>query len=178
MSHTIAAVSTGNQVSAIGIIRMTGDDCIAIADKVFTLNNKNLLSNAPDRKLLLGQLHDKQGRVIDSCCALVSRGPRSYTGEDTVEFHCHGSPAVLAAGLEAKGIRCEIDTRSEKIGYKIREAQLQKIPYMLIVGEKEAADNKVSVRSRDNGEVGSIDLNEFISTIIEEIETRKNVIQD
>ena len=101
MSHTIAAVSTGNQVSAIGIIRMTGDDCIAVADKVFTLNNKKSLSEIPDRKLMLGDLRDKQGRAIDSCCVIVSRGPHSYTGEDTVEFHCHGSPAVLAAGLES-----------------------------------------------------------------------------
>ncbi len=101
MSHTIAAVSTGNQVSAIGIIRLTGDDCIAVAEKVFTLQNHKPLSQMPDRKLTLGRLHDKQGRVIDSCCVLVSRGPHSYTGEDTVEFHCHGSPAVLAAGLES-----------------------------------------------------------------------------
>ena len=101
MSHTIAAVSTGHQVSAIGIIRMTGDDCIAVADKVFTLNNKKSLSEIPDRKLLLGDIHDKQGRAIDSCCVIISRGPHSYTGEDTVEFHCHGSPAVLAAGLES-----------------------------------------------------------------------------
>ena len=101
MSHTIAAVSTGNQVSAIGIIRMTGGDCISIADKVFTLNNKKSLSEIPDRKLMLGDLRDKQGRAIDSCCVIVSRGPHSYTGEDTVEFHCHGSPAVLAAGLES-----------------------------------------------------------------------------
>ena len=101
MSHTIAAVSTGNQVSAIGIIRLTGDDCIAIADKVFTLYNKKSLTTLSDRKLMLGELHDKQGRVIDSCCVIVSRGPHSYTGEDTVEFHCHGSPAVLASGLES-----------------------------------------------------------------------------
>ena len=101
MSHTIAAVSTGNQISAIGIIRLTGDDCIAVSDKVFTLNSKKSLTTAPDRKLMLGELHDKQGRVIDQCMAVVSRGPHSYTGEDTVEFHCHGSPAVLAAGLEA-----------------------------------------------------------------------------
>ena len=100
MSHTIAAVSTGMTVSAIGIIRLTGTDCIQIAEQVFTLNNKKL-SQAPDRKLVLGQLHDRSGRVIDSCCAIVSRGPHSYTGEDTVEFHCHGSPAVLSAGLEA-----------------------------------------------------------------------------
>ena len=101
MSHVIAAISTGNVVSAIGIIRLTGDGCAEIAGKVFTLNNNKPLSEAPERKLVLGQLHDKQGRVIDSCCAIFSRGPHSYTGEDTVEFHCHGSPAVLAAGLEA-----------------------------------------------------------------------------
>ena len=100
MAHTIAAVSTGNVISAIGILRMTGDGCIEIAEKVFTTNNKKL-SQAPDRKLVLGQLHDKQGRIIDACCAIISHGPHSYTGEDTVEFHCHGSPAVLAAGLEA-----------------------------------------------------------------------------
>ncbi len=101
MSHTIAAVSTGNCISAIGILRLTGDDCAQIADQVFTLNNQKHLWEAPDRKLMLGQLRDKDGRIIDSCCAIYSRGPHSYTGEDTVEFHCHGSPAVLAAGLEA-----------------------------------------------------------------------------
>ena len=101
MAHTIAAVSTGNVVSAIGILRLTGDGCIEIADKIFTLNSGKPLTQVQERKLVLGQLHDKHGRTIDSCCAIVSRGPHSYTGEDTVEFHCHGSPAVLAAGLEA-----------------------------------------------------------------------------
>lgn len=101
MSHTIAAVSTGSQVSAIGIIRLSGESCVAVADKVFTLNSQKSLLDASDRRLYLGTLHDKQGRLIDQCMAVVSRGPHSYTGEDTVEFHCHGSPAVLAAGLEA-----------------------------------------------------------------------------
>ena len=101
MSHTIAAVSTGRQVSAIGIIRLSGDDCIAVADKVFSLNSGKSLSQAQNRRLYLGTLHDKQGRCLDQCMAVVSRGPHSYTGEDTVEFHCHGSPAVLAAGLDA-----------------------------------------------------------------------------
>ena len=100
MSHTIAAVSTGNQISAIGILRLSGDDCIAVADRVFTANNHHPLAEAADRKLILGSLRDKQGRVIDQCMAVVARAPHSYTGEDTVEFHCHGSPAVLAAGLE------------------------------------------------------------------------------
>jgi len=101
MSHTIAAVSTGAVVSAIGIIRLTGDDCIEIAGSVFTAQSGKPLSLAPDRKLILGTLRDKKGRAIDQCMAVCSRAPHSYTGEDTVEFHCHGSPAVLAAGLEA-----------------------------------------------------------------------------
>ena len=101
MSDIIAAVSTGNQICAIGIIRLSGEGCARVAGKVFTLNNGKPLWEAPDRKLMLGQLTDVQGRVIDQCMAVYSRGPRSYTGEDTVEFHCHGSPAVLAAGLTA-----------------------------------------------------------------------------
>ncbi len=101
MSHTIAAVSTGSQVSAIGIIRLSGDDCAAIAGKVFSPLNGHPLTEAPNRKLILGSLSDKEGRTIDHCMAVYTRGPHSYTGEDTVEFHCHGSPAVLAAGLDS-----------------------------------------------------------------------------
>ena len=101
MSHIIAAVSTGNQVSAIGILRLTGDGCADVAGKVFTLNSGTPLTDAPNRKLMLGELHDKEGRVIDQCMAVYTRAPHSYTGEDTVEIQCHGSPAVLAAGLDA-----------------------------------------------------------------------------
>ncbi len=101
MSHVIAAVSTGNQISAIGILRLTGDGCAEVGGKVFTSVSGLPLQEAPNRKLVMGTLHDKQGRAIDSCLAVYTRGPHSYTGEDTVEFHCHGSPAVLAAGLEA-----------------------------------------------------------------------------
>ena len=101
MSHVIAAVSTGMVVSAIGILRLTGDGCAEVAGKVFQLNNGTPLQDAPNRKLVLGSLHDTQGRIIDSCLAVYTRGPHSYTGEDTVEIQCHGSPAVLAAGLDA-----------------------------------------------------------------------------
>jgi tRNA modification GTPase len=97
----IAAVSTGMCVSAIGILRLTGDGCALVADRVFTLNNGSSLSDAPNRKLVLGDLHDANGRIIDRCMAVYTRGPNSYTGEDTIEFHCHGSPAVLKAGLDA-----------------------------------------------------------------------------
>lgn len=101
MSHVIAAVSTGNQISAIGIIRITGDNCVRVAEQVFKLKSGKPLSQAPDRKLMLGMLYDRYGRIIDQCIAVYTRGPHSYTGEDTIEFHCHGSPAVLASGLEA-----------------------------------------------------------------------------
>jgi tRNA modification GTPase len=101
MSHVIAAISTGMTVSAIGILRLTGDGCAQVAGKVFKLSNGAALEDAPNRKLVLGNLQDKQGRIIDSCLAVYTRGPHSYTGEDTVEIQCHGSPAVLAAGLDA-----------------------------------------------------------------------------
>ncbi len=101
MSHVIAAVSTGNQIAAIGILRLTGEGCAHVAGSVFTANSGIPLFQAPNRKMVLGRLHDKQGRVIDQCLAVYTRAPNTYTGEDTVEFHCHGSPAVLAAGLEA-----------------------------------------------------------------------------
>ena len=76
--------------------------------------------------------------------------------------------------LKDAGIRTEIDDRAEKIGYKIREARLQKIPYMLVVGAKEEEEGKVSVRSRFLGDEGSKDLDEFISAICAEIKNREN----
>ena len=72
--------------------------------------------------------------------------------------------------LRANRIRVELDDRNEKIGYKIREAQLQKVPYMLVVGEKEVNAGTVGVRSRKDGDVGAIAVDEFIKNIKEEIE--------
>ena len=75
----------------------------------------------------------------------------------------------VKAKLEEKGIRVELDNRNEKIGYKIREAQLEKIPYMLVVGDKEVESNSVSVRSRENGDIGQEDVEEFIKNLEEEL---------
>ena len=80
----------------------------------------------------------------------------------------------VKAALEAANIRTEIDTRAEKIGYKIREARLQKIPYMLVVGAKEEEENTVSVRSRFAGDEGAKSLDDFIAAITEEIKNREN----
>ena len=74
--------------------------------------------------------------------------------------------------LESKGIRCEIDDRSEKIGFKIRSAQLEKIPYMLLAGDKDIENGTISVRSRKNGDEGATTTDEFIARILEEIETK------
>ena len=75
----------------------------------------------------------------------------------------------VKAKLEEKGIRVELDNRNEKIGYKIREAQLEKVPYMLVVGDKEIENNTVSVRSRENGDMGQEDVEEFIKNLEEEL---------
>lgn len=74
--------------------------------------------------------------------------------------------------LRKANIRVELDTRAEKIGYKIRSAQLEKIPYMLIVGEKEMTDSTVAIRSRKDGDLGSLPLQHFLEKIKEEIENR------
>lgn len=78
----------------------------------------------------------------------------------------------LEASLMSEMVRVEVDSRSEKIGYKIREAQLEKVPYMVIIGDKELEDGTVSVRSRKNGDMGTMTPDEFVALICEEIKTK------
>ena len=75
--------------------------------------------------------------------------------------------------LKANGIRCSVDSRSEKIGYKIREAQLQKVPYMLVIGDKEVEDGTVAVRRRGEGDIGAMKQEDFIAMLQEEIADKK-----
>lgn len=74
--------------------------------------------------------------------------------------------------LEAKGIRCEVDDRSEKIGFKIRSAQLEKVPYMLLAGDKDIGNNTVSLRTRSGGDKGAMALDEFVEKIVAEVESK------
>lgn len=74
--------------------------------------------------------------------------------------------------LEAKGIRCEVDDRSEKIGFKIRSAQLEKVPYMLLAGDKDIENNTVSLRTRSGGDKGAMSLDEFVEKIVAEVESK------
>ena len=101
MEDIIAAVATGTQSCAVGIVRLSGAGCAEAAGRVFRLRSGLPLREAPDRKLCLGTLYDSAGRAVDQAQAVYCRAPKSYTGEDTVELHCHGSPAVLAAAMEA-----------------------------------------------------------------------------
>ena len=98
---TIAAVATPAGPGAIGILRLSGPGAADIAAACFRpLGRKGLLDH-PTRTLVYGSLLDCEGQVIDQVLCTYSRGPASYTGEDTAELHCHGSPMVLSLGLEA-----------------------------------------------------------------------------
>lgn len=100
MSDTIAAIATGSQVSAIGIIRLSGDRAISIVDSLFFPASGKPMRDSESRKLVYGSLRDRKGELLDLCLCTISRGPNSYTGEDTAELQCHGSPVVLRAVLE------------------------------------------------------------------------------
>lgn len=100
MSDTIAAIATGTQISAIGIIRLSGSETLKIVDALFRPHSGKLMSQSADRKLVFGALTDRGGEVLDACLCTISRGPNSYTGEDTAELQCHGSPVVLRAALD------------------------------------------------------------------------------
>ena len=84
----------------------------------------------------------------------------------------HEYAAKVEAELKANNIRCSVDQRSEKMGYKSREARLNRVPYMLIVGAKEEEEQKVSVRSRYLGDEGAKELNVFIDAIKDEIQKK------
>ncbi len=96
MSETIAAISTAPVRSAIGIIRISGDDALKISSKVFS----GELSSRP-REMVTGRFLSEKGDVLDFGMAVFFKGPKSFTGEDSVEFFCHGSTAVLSAVLRA-----------------------------------------------------------------------------
>ena len=98
---TIAAISTGNTLSAIGILRVSGPESFAICTQVFQPLDGRPLSQHREREMVLGRLLGREGRPIDQALAVRFPAPRSYTGEDCVEFHCHGSPVVLDEGLRA-----------------------------------------------------------------------------
>ena len=101
MPDTIAAIATGGRsAAAIGIVRVSGPEAVAVADRVFRPLAGPPMAAREDRKLVYGSLLDRDGGTLDHCLCTVSRAPGSYTGEDTAELQCHGSPMVLTLALE------------------------------------------------------------------------------
>ena len=101
MSDTIAAIATPAQPGAIGILRLSGAGTCAALDAVFRAKNGKKVGAQRSRTMVLGELLDETGQVIDNVLCVVFPAPHSYTGEDCAELHCHGSPIVLDAGLRA-----------------------------------------------------------------------------
>ena len=97
----ITAVATGSAVTAIGIVRVSGEGCAALCERVFRAANGKPLADQPPRRMVFGEMLDREGRVIDQGLAVLFPGPGSYTGEESAEFHCHGSPVVLRELLSA-----------------------------------------------------------------------------
>ena len=97
----IAAIATGHSPTAIGIIRVSGEGCFALCDQVFRAANGRPFPEQPSHKMVFGEMLDAESRVIDRGLAARFPGPHSYTGEDSAEFHCHGSPVVLRELLDA-----------------------------------------------------------------------------
>ena len=94
----IAAIAAGgNAPSAIGVVRVSGEGCFTVCEQVF--RTAKPFGKLEPRKMVLGKLLDREGRVVDRGLAVRFPGPHSYTGEDAAEFHCHGSPVVLREGL-------------------------------------------------------------------------------
>ena len=157
MSDIIAAVSTGRVVSAIGIVRLSGPGCIPLAFSVFTAQGSVTAETAEDRKLYLGSLYDARGRVIDEAMVTVSHGPHSYTGEDTAEFHCHGSPAVLAAALEslfAKGARQAGPGEFTKRAFLHGQMDLSQAEAVIDLIEAETAEAAANAAGQLGGAMG------------------------
>ena len=100
MGDMIAAIATGNVRSAIGVIRISGEGAVELADAVFRPINGRRMADMPPGRLTYGNLVSCSGEVIDSCMCVVFRAPHSYTGEDSAEFQCHGSPVALSEALQ------------------------------------------------------------------------------
>ena len=97
----IAAIATGGAACAIGVIRLSGDGCFAACDRVFRSANGRPFSEQEPRKLVMGEMLDSRGQVVDRGMAVRFPAPHSYTGEDAAELHCHGSPVALRELLSA-----------------------------------------------------------------------------
>lgn len=142
-ADTIAAISTPPGPGAIGILRLSGPRAVEVAQASFRPLSKTPLSQHRPHELVYGDLLDRDGQPIDRVLCTFSRGPVSYTGEDTAEFQCHGSPMVLSLGLEALFSR---GARQARAGEFTRRAFLNG---KLDLAQAEAVGDLLEARSRE-----------------------------
>ena len=162
-ADTIAAISTPPGPGAIGILRLSGPQAVFVAEKCFKpLGPKGLREHAP-RALVYGDLLDSGGQPIDRVLCTYSLGPSSYTGEDTAEFQCHGSPMVLALGLEAL---FAAGARQARAGEFTRRAFLNG---RLDLAQAEAVGDLLSAQSREGARHAAGQLSGALSKKIGDI---------
>ena len=130
------------------------------ADLVDLVPHKGLVYDCVDR-------HSAYGGLMDP--ALVDRMELELAGKTDMTF---ATAEALAERLEKEGIRTELDLRNEKIGFKVREAQMMKIPYMLVLGDKEVEQNVVNVRTRKGETIGNMSIDELVAKLKHEIDTK------
>jgi len=163
VTDLICAIATPPGPGAIGILRLSGPGAISAAEGCFQpLGPKPLRAHKP-RELVYGDLLDREGEPIDRVLCTYSLGPSSYTGEDTAEFHCHGSPMVLSLGLEALYAR---GARPAKPGEFTKRAFLNG---RLDLAQAEAVADLLEARSREGVRHAAGQLAGALSQRIEEI---------
>lgn len=159
----IAAIATPAGPGAIGILRLSGPGAAKLAAWCFRPLGKKPLEEHPVRTLVYGDLLDREGQAIDRCLCTYSLAPESYTGEDTAEFHCHGSPMVLSLGLEALFAQ---GARQAGPGEFTRRAFLNG---KLDLAQAEAVGDLLEARSREGARHAAGRLSGALSRRVEEI---------
>ena len=156
MSDTIAAIATGAQIAAIGIIRLSGPGTLDLIDAVFHPSFGEAMSRREDRKLIYGRLCTRDGRLLDLCLCTVSRGPNSYTGEDTAELQCHGSPVMLRAAMEelfALGARQAGPGEFTKRAFLNGRLELTEAEAVVDIIDAESIDSALNAASQLSGAI-------------------------
>ena len=159
----IAAIATPAGPGAIGILRLSGPGAAKLAARCFRPLGKKALVEHPVRTLVYGDLLDREGQAIDRCLCTYSLAPESYTGEDTAEFQCHGSPMVLSLGLEALFSR---GARQARAGEFTRRAFLNG---KLDLAQAEAVGDLLEARSREGARHAAGRLSGALSRRVGEI---------
>ena len=175
MSDTIAAVATGNAVTALGIIRISGDRAVEITDKIFKPAGGTPLKEAPSGKLVYGKLFGENGELLDLCLAQICRAPGSITGENYAELQCHGSPVVLKAAIEtlcANGARIALPGEYTKRAFLNGKMSLTEAEAVIDLIEAETSDCAANAAgqlagavSRKNEDIEDFVLDEYRAAI-------------